>query len=308
MSRLLSIVFFIFLSLSSTSPSSGTAISALLAARPSQKLAAINREYLCQKWVHSSEEQKPADKAELYRPSGFKRFPPGRGRMQYTFYKNGACEWYFFSPDDAHYFKPGKWEIDPHDERILRINKGDKTESYRVLELTKDILRIALIEPSRRNSRLNGPDGPRGSQAAKVSSQGDGMTTKASGTFEVKMTPQAPEEAGGSAVGRMLLDKKFHGDLAAASNGQMLAFSSSVAGSAGYVAVEQVTGVLNGHNGTFVLLHRGLMTRGAPDLSITVVPDSGTDQLTGLTGKMEIEIASDGKHSYTFEYTIDQAS
>ena len=306
MTWFLNIAFVTFLSLSSTSPSSGGAISA--PARPSQKLSAINREYLCQKWVHSSEEQKPADKAELYRPSGFKRFPPGRGRMQYTFYKNGACEWYFFSPDDAHYFRPGKWEIDPHDERILRINKGDKTESYRVLELTKDILRIALIEPSRRNSRLNGPDGPRGSQAAKVSSQGDGMTTKASGTFEVKMAPQAPEEAGGSAVGRMLLDKKFHGDLAAASNGQMLAFSSSVAGSAGYVAVEQVTGVLNGHNGTFVLLHRGLMTRGAPDLSITVVPDSGTDQLTGLTGKMEIEIASDGKHSYTFEYTIDQAS
>ena len=134
------------------------------------------------------------------------------------------------------------------------------------------------------------------------------MTTKGTGTFEVKMTPQAPEEAGGSTVGRMLLDKKFHGDLEAASNGQMLAFSSGVAGSAGYAALEQVTGVLNGHSGTFVLVHRGLMTRGAPDLSITVVPDSGTGQLTGLTGKMDIGIAADGKHSYTFEYTIDQPS
>ena len=134
------------------------------------------------------------------------------------------------------------------------------------------------------------------------------MTTKAVGTFEVKMTPQAPDEAGGSAIGRMLLDKKFHGDLEAASNGQMLAFSGSVAGSAGYVAVEQVTGVLNGHSGTFVFLHRGVMTRGAPDLTITVVPDSGTGELTGLTGRMDIEIAADGKHSYAFKYAIEEAS
>ena len=132
-------------------PSSG--LEAALGSAPSQKSLLINLEYLCKQWVHSSEEQKPTDKAQLYRPSDFKHFPPSRGRMKYIFYKNGDCEWYFFSPDDAHHFKPGKWQIDPNDKRILRITKGDATESYRVLELTKDILRIALIEPSRRDNK-----------------------------------------------------------------------------------------------------------------------------------------------------------
>ena len=131
--------------------------------------------------------------------------------------------------------------------------------------------------------------------------------TKATGTFEVKMIPQAPDDsAASSAIGRMLLDKQFHGDLEATSKGQMLALSSSVKGSAGYVAIEEVTGTLNGSGGTFGLLHRGVMTRGTPDITITVVPDSGSGGLTGLAGKMVIDIAADGKHSYTFEYTIDQ--
>ena len=131
------------------------------------------------------------------------------------------------------------------------------------------------------------------------------MTTNATGTFEVKVTPQAPDDkAESSAVGRMLLDKEFHGDLEGTSKGQMLAFSSGVKGSAGYAAIEEVSATLNGHRGSFVLLHRGIMTRGAPDLSVTVVPDSGTGQLEGLTGKMAIEIAPDGKHSYQFEYAI----
>jgi len=130
------------------------------------------------------------------------------------------------------------------------------------------------------------------------------MTTRASGSFEVKLTPQAPDDKSENAtVGRMLIDKQFHGDLEAISKGQMLAFSTAVKGSAGYVAIERVSGTLHGRTGTFVLQHSGTMTRGEPQLTITVVPDSGTEQLAGLTGKMAITIA-DGKHSYDFEYTL----
>ena len=126
------------------------------------------------------------------------------------------------------------------------------------------------------------------------------MTTHATGPFEVKLAPQA---ADGSPIGRMTIDKQFHGDLEATSKGQMLAFSTEVKGSAGYVAMEQVNGTLRGRNGTFVLQHSGTMTRGAPQLIVTVVPDSGTGELTGLTGKMNIIIAG-GKHSYEFDYTL----
>ena len=130
------------------------------------------------------------------------------------------------------------------------------------------------------------------------------MATHASGTFEVKLSPQAPDDKTEEApLGRMLIDKQFHGDLEGTSKGQMLAFSTSVKGSAGYVAMEKVSGTLRGRSGTFVLQHSGTMTRGAPQLSVTVVPDSGTGQLAGLTGKMAILI-TDGKHSYDFEYTL----
>jgi hypothetical protein len=134
--------------------------------------------------------------------------------------------------------------------------------------------------------------------------KGAAMTTHATGTFTVKTVPQPPDEnAGGAALGRLLLDKQFHGDLEATSKGTMLAAGTAVKGSAGYVAIELVTGTLHGHTGTFVLQHTGTMTRGVPQLSITVVPDSGTGQLVGLSGKMTIIIA-DGKHSYDFEYTL----
>ena len=127
------------------------------------------------------------------------------------------------------------------------------------------------------------------------------MTSRATGTFEVKMAPQeAPESPG---VGRMLLDKQFHGDLEATSKGQMLTAMTSTQGSAGYVAIEQVNGKLKGRAGTFVLQHNGPMDRGKPQLSITVVPDSGTGELAGLSGTMEI-IIEGGKHSYVFDYTI----
>ena len=130
------------------------------------------------------------------------------------------------------------------------------------------------------------------------------MTTRANGTFEVKMSTQAPDE-GESAVGigRMLLDKRFAGDLEGTSSGQMLAAMSGVSGSAGYVAMEQVTGTLAGRVGTFVLQHSGTMTRGAPQLTVSVVPDSGTGELEGLTGTMQI-IIDEARHSYVFDYTL----
>ena len=128
----------------------------------------------------------------------------------------------------------------------------------------------------------------------------------ASGPFDVKLTPQPPgDHPEDAALGRLIIDKKFHGELEATSRGQMLAASSAVKGSAGYVAMERVTGTLHGKRGTFVLQHNGSMNRGEPSLGIMVVPDSGTDELTGLAGTMLIVIAAGGKHSYEFEYTLD---
>jgi hypothetical protein len=125
----------------------------------------------------------------------------------------------------------------------------------------------------------------------------------ASGTFEVKLTPQADGEVGDPTVGRMSLEKEFRGDLEAVSRGQMLAVMTDVKGSAGYVAMERVSGTLDGQSGTFALQHSGTMTRGEAQLSVTVVPDSGTGQLVGLSGNMSINIAA-GQHSYEFEYTL----
>ena len=130
------------------------------------------------------------------------------------------------------------------------------------------------------------------------------MTTRATGTFEVKLTPQAADDsAAAPAIGRLSIDKQFHGDLEGTSKGTMLAAGTSMSNSAGYVALERVSGTLAGRTGTFVLQHSGTMNRGAPRLVITVVPDSGTDELVGLSGAMVIIIAG-GKHSYEFEYTI----
>jgi hypothetical protein len=129
----------------------------------------------------------------------------------------------------------------------------------------------------------------------------------ASGTFEVKLIPQPPEDkADGSTLGRMSIDKQFHGDLEGASKGQMLSAMTDVKGSAGFVAIERVTGKLNGRSGSFVLQHSGSAIRGASQLSVTVVPDSGTGQLVGLAGTMTISIA-DGKHSYDLQYTLPAA-
>jgi Protein of unknown function (DUF3224) len=129
------------------------------------------------------------------------------------------------------------------------------------------------------------------------------VTKHASGTFDVKVLPQADEQQDGPTVGRMTLDKQFHGDLDGTSKGQMLAYSTEVKGSAGYVAMERVNGSLNGKSGSFALQHSGTMDRGKPQLIITVVPDSGTGDLAGLSGKMTINIV-DGKHFYEFDYTL----
>ena len=127
---------------------------------------------------------------------------------------------------------------------------------------------------------------------------------QASGPFEVKLNPEPISSiADGTGLGRMSLDKTFHGDLKATSQGEMLAFRTSVQGSAGYVAMEKVTGSLQGHEGSFVLQHSSTMTRGVPEQSITVVPDSGTGSLIGLAGRMTITI-TDGQHFYQFDYTL----
>ena len=133
------------------------------------------------------------------------------------------------------------------------------------------------------------------------------MTMRARGTFEVRLGPLATyDQAEGSTLGRMSIDKQFRGDLEASSKGEMLSAGTDVKGSAGYVAIERVAGTLHGRSGSFVLQHSGTMTRGVPQLSVTVVPDSGTDDLAGLSGRMTIAIA-DGDHSYEFEYTIAEA-
>jgi hypothetical protein len=128
---------------------------------------------------------------------------------------------------------------------------------------------------------------------------------RATGTFDVKLSPlPAYDSTPDSKLGRLSLDKQFHGDLDATSKGEMLSAATAIKNSAGYVAIERVSGTLNGQQGSFVLQHNGTMNRGAPQLSVTVVPDSGTDQLVGLSGNLAIIIAPDGKHSYEFDYTL----
>ena len=131
------------------------------------------------------------------------------------------------------------------------------------------------------------------------------VTMHATGPFEVKLAPQ--DDKIDPELGRMTIDKQFHGDLEATSKGQMLTGGSNPRSSGVYVAVEKVTGTLKGRKGTFILHHTGIMDHGKPELSISVVPESGTGELTGLTGKMNIIIAEGGKHSYDFEYTLPDA-
>jgi hypothetical protein len=128
------------------------------------------------------------------------------------------------------------------------------------------------------------------------------VTIHARGTFDVQLTPQAiTDSATKETLGRMSIVKQYHGDLDGTGSGEMLTAMSAVKGSGAYVAVERVTGTLAGRHGSFLLQHMGTMARGAQSLSITVVPDSGTDGLAGITGTLSITI-TDGKHFYDFEY------
>ena len=130
------------------------------------------------------------------------------------------------------------------------------------------------------------------------------MNEVAKGDFVVKLLPLAFEgQQDGSKIGRMSIDKTISGDLVATTKGQMLSAMTEVKGSAGYVAIESVEGALKGRKGTFVLQHTGTMSQGSPSLSVTVVPDSGTDELVGLAGQFNIVIAA-GKHSYEFKYAL----
>jgi hypothetical protein len=131
------------------------------------------------------------------------------------------------------------------------------------------------------------------------------MTICASGTFEVRLVPQ-DDKTENATLGRMTIEKLFHGDLEGVSRGQMLTALTSVEGSAGYVAIERVNGSLDGRMGSFTLQHSSVMRRGEPQQNIIVVPDSGTGRLAEISGRMTIKIV-DGKHSYDFEYTIDEA-
>src|SRR5215467_5521410 len=129
------------------------------------------------------------------------------------------------------------------------------------------------------------------------------VTNHASGPFDVKVTPQ-DDKTDDPLLGRMSLDKQYHGDLEGTGKGQMLTAGTSVKGSGAYVAIEKFTGTLKGHSGTFILQHLGTMTQNAPQLSVSIVPDSGTGELKGISGKMTINIAPGGKHSYDLEYTL----
>jgi hypothetical protein len=147
--------------------------------------------------------------------------------------------------------------------------------------------------------------GSRGSVMAQARPTArEAIVTHASGTFEVKLMPLATaHDYAGAPLGRFSIDKQFQGDLVGTSKGEMLTGGTEVKNSAGYVAIERVSGTLHGKTGTFILQHSGTMNRGAQSLTISVVPDSGTGELAGISGTMAITIA-DGKHSYDFEYAI----
>jgi Protein of unknown function (DUF3224) len=148
---------------------------------------------------------------------------------------------------------------------------------------------------------------------AEAMSKAEGMSKagsaseRAAGSFDVKVTPQKPDTqiARAANIGRLTIDKRFHGDLEATGKGEMLAIQSDVPGSAGYVAMERVAGTLKGRSGGFILQHSATMSRGAPISSIVVVPDSGTGELRGISGRMTVTVATDGSHSYEFDFRFE---
>jgi hypothetical protein len=143
-------------------------------------------------------------------------------------------------------------------------------------------------------------------QSQPTSHQEAPVTGHATGPFDVKVTPQEDKSADPK-LGRFALDKQYHGDLEASAIGQMLTAGTEIKGSGAYVAIEKVSGTLKGRTGSFMLQHSGTMSGGHFQLNVIVVPDSGTGQLAGIAGKMNINIAADGKHYYDLEYTLPPA-
>jgi hypothetical protein len=139
--------------------------------------------------------------------------------------------------------------------------------------------------------------------AQTTPAQETAVPQRATGTFDVTLAPQPVHPEVEGVMMRMSLDKQFHGDLEGSSRGEMLATRDPELGSGGYVAIEKVTGTLGGRSGSFVLQHDATMTRGEGRMNIIVTPDSGTGELAGLTGSLQI-IIEGGQHSYVFEYTL----
>jgi hypothetical protein len=142
-------------------------------------------------------------------------------------------------------------------------------------------------------------------QPAPPAPKGTPVTKHAAGTFDVKILPQKDEGIGDALISRMTIDKQYHGDLVGTGLGQMLAGMGEMKDSGAYVAIERVKGTVHGRTGSFAVHHVGVMDRGAQHLVITVIPDSGTGELAGITGTMTIEIKG-GAHYYTLDYALPQ--
>jgi hypothetical protein len=163
------------------------------------------------------------------------------------------------------------------------------------------ILCLLLISTNGKWSQAQSQTTQSAANAAAVNAKGAAM--HATGPFDVKVVPQPTDDP---SLGRMALDKHYHGDLEASAAGLMLTGGDFKTGSAGYVAMEKITGTLQGRAGTFMVQHDGTLNQGAQQLSITIVPGSGTGQLAGIAGKMDIKI-TEGKHFYELEYTLPEA-
>ena len=166
------------------------------------------------------------------------------------------------------------------------------------------LLVLSSLQSARAQSEPRTPTTTKGAPMNESGKTDQAKTEHASGPFDVKVTPlPLADTAADATLSRMSLDKHFHGDLEATSKGEMLSAGTPAKGSAGYVAIEHVTGTLHGRAGSFSLQHSGTLTKGVPQLTVTVVPGSGTGQLSGLTGSMTITNAA-GEHSYDFKYML----
>lgn len=179
----------------------------------------------------------------------------------------------------------------------MRAGSTPGRTNHAALQILQSLVDAELIQPL--VARAYGTNSPTSTKVYLM------ISHFATGPFDVKLAPQSLSAvAEHSGLGRMSIDKLYHGALEATSTGEMIAFRSTVAGSAGYVAMETVHGTLDGRAGSFVLQHSSTLTLGEPKQSITVVPDSGTDALTGLTGSMIIDITPGGAHAYRFDYRL----